>query len=127
VRLHADNAESERMMQKMFTDTFKLLMMNEFEIIHFVKYLKNFALEANGFLFTISFIALATKKLLNDEKVMTAIETFLNLNYSVIFIHFNSWISINNHLMKTKANELYMSQKIRNKLREGMLPPFDYE
>lgn len=100
VRLHAEKAESEKLMQQMFTDTFKLLMFNEYEIIHFLKYLKNFPLEDNGFFATISFIALATKMLLNDEKVKDPIVVFLNHNNPSAYFHFNYWITKNNHLMK---------------------------
>lgn len=66
VRLDNDKAKSEKMMQQILTDIIKCFMLNEYEIIHYVKYLKNFQLDDKTFYYTISFIALATKMLMNE-------------------------------------------------------------
>lgn len=58
-------------------ETAKGLMLDEFEILHWVKHIERFDFKETNFALDILFIGLATKLLLNDQKTKEPIEVYL--------------------------------------------------
>ena len=78
-------------------DTAKILMLDEFEVINWVKFIERFNLSQNReqFAMNIFFIALATKLLLNNQKNKEPFEVYLSkTNHQ--FCYFNYWVTVNN-------------------------------
>lgn len=56
----------------------KTLMFDEYEIVHWIKFVDRFEFRADTFAMDIFFIALATKLLLNNQKTKEPIEVYLS-------------------------------------------------
>jgi hypothetical protein len=68
------------------------MMLDEFEIIHWVKYIERYEFDDINFISSLYFIALATKLMLNKSKIKEPFEVYLSIQ-NPNFYFFNSWIS----------------------------------
>jgi hypothetical protein len=59
-------------------DIVRSLMMDEFEIYHWVKYIERFEFTEQTFAITLFFIGIATKLLLNPQKIKEPFEVYLS-------------------------------------------------
>ena len=72
------------------------LMLDEFEIINWVRYIDRFEFESASFGSSLLFIGMSTKLLLNNLRQKEAFEVYLFAKYPV-FSSFNMWIMYNNN------------------------------
>ena len=75
-------------MQQIIMQTVKTLMLDEFEIIHWAKYIERFEFQDNTFAISIYFIALATKLVLNKPNIKEPLEVYLSTK-NPNFFYFN--------------------------------------
>ena len=73
-------------------DTVQTLMLDEFEIIHWVKFIDRFDFQESDFALAVFFIGLTTKLLLNPQKVKEPFEVYLSMS-NPKFFNFNSWVT----------------------------------
>jgi hypothetical protein len=59
-------------------ETSKTLMLDEYEIVHWVKHIDRFDFKPENFAIEVFFVGLATKLLLNDVQVKEPIEVYLS-------------------------------------------------
>lgn len=60
-------------------ETTKALMMDEFEILNWIKFIDRFDFRKESFAMDIFFIALATKLLMNKQNMKEPIEVYLSI------------------------------------------------
>ena len=113
-------------LQTTIMDTVRLLMMDEFEIINWVKFIDRFEFNEQSYSICLFFIGLATKLLLNPQKVKEPFEVYLTLQ-NPNFSQFNHWVTQHNWLFYQDFRDAVSCHKIYLKLRKGLLPPFDYQ
>lgn len=107
------------------TNTVKELLLDEYEILNWVKFMDRFDFEEASFEVHILYIGLATKLILSTESQK---EPFLCLaTQKPIFLHFNQWINYNNVRFFTDYQDHIKCHQLFKKLREGLEPPFDYD
>jgi hypothetical protein len=107
------------------TNAVKELLLDEYELIHWVKFMDRFEFEQQSFEVHLLYIALATKLILSTESQK---EPFLCLaTQKPVFIHFNTWINYNNVRFFNDYQDHIKCHQLFKKLREGLEPPFDYQ
>eukprot|EP00347_Sterkiella_histriomuscorum_P018706 403344488 len=101
----------------------KTLMMDEFEIVHWIKFVDRFEFRHDTFAMDIFFIALATKLLLNNQKTKEPFEVYLSKTNQQFF-YFNYWITINNGRFYQDRQDTLITHRIFKKLDRDLLPKY---
>lgn len=101
-------------------------MLDEFEIVHWVKFISRFDLQQNNYAINLFFIALATKLLLNTSNAKEPFEVYLSIQ-NPNFYYFNFWIKDFGWLLYQDFNDSITTHSFYLKLRKGLQPKFNYE
>ena len=101
-------------------------MLDDLEIIHWVKFIERFELEANSLGACLLFIGMATKLLMNNLRQKEAFEVYLYSKFPV-FNTFNQWIMFNNQRFYQDIQDSLRCHQIYLELRQGLYLPFDFE
>jgi hypothetical protein len=78
LRINSDPKEDKEAIEQTLINVVKSLLMDEFEIIHWVKFIGRFQFKADDYAIGVYFIGLATKLLLNPQKVKEPLEVYLS-------------------------------------------------
>ena len=100
--------------------------MDEFEIIHWAKFIDRFDFSEATFALSIFFIAVSTKLLLNPPKDKDPFEVYMSRE-NPNFPYFNIWMSHNNWIFFQDFKDHITCHRLYTKLRQGLEPVFDYE
>ena len=111
-------------MVTLLVETARTLLLDEFEIINWVKFMDRFELKTDTFAYDIFFIALATKLLLNTQKKKEPLEIYLSRN-NPKFFSFNHWITYFNPRFYQDYQDGIICHNIHTKLSKGLSPPYD--